>query len=397
MMNGKILFVDDEPDVLAGYSRTLRREFHLSTAPSGDQALAELRQNGPYEVVVSDLRMSGIDGLQLLSQVKDLAPQTVRVLLTGNADLQTAIKALNEDTVFRFLTKPCPTELLKKTLTACLLQHQLVSAEKDLLEKTLMGSIKVLTDVLNLASPAAFGRAMRVKRYVEHMVRDLNLENPWRYEAAAMLSQLGCITLAPEVLDAAYRGDPLPPEEQVHFNMHPAIARDVLENIPRLEGIAWIVGQQLETARPEKRENGNRERENRENREQDGIKTGAMILQAALAFDKLKEQGQSKQRALSDLEINYRFDPSVLQALETLPDSVLDMANRTIPIASLVPGMILDQELRSSTGLLLAGKGQEVTYPLVLRLKNFHRRHAIADAVTVLTTEKTQATRAASN
>lgn len=388
MMNAKILFVDDEPEVLAAYSRTLHREFHLSTASSGEQALAELRQNGPCEVIVSDLHMAGMDGLQLLSQVKDIAPQTVRVLLTGNADLQTAIKALNEDTVFRFLTKPCPTEILKKTLTACMLQYRLMSAEKDLLEKTLMGSIKVLTDVLNLANPAAFGRAMRIKRYVHHMARELNLETPWRYEAAAMLSQLGCITLDPELLEAAYRGDPLPPEEQVHFNMHPAIARDILENIPRLEGIAWIVGQQLETARTEKR--------GIEGGEHDGIKTGAMILQAALAFDKLKGQGQTNQRAIADLEINFRFDPAILRTLETLPDAVPDMENRTVPIASLVPGMILDQELRSTNGLLLAGKGQEVTFPLVLRLKNFHRRHAVPDAVAVLTTGKTQAMRASS-
>src|SRR5579864_8815 len=129
-MNGKILFVDDEPEVLKGYKRILRGDFQLSTALSGEDALAEIGKKGLYEVVVSDMKMPGMNGIQLLSQVRAVAPQTIRVVLTGHADIETAMTAVNEGAVFRFLTKPCPAGVLKKTLTACLMQYQLVTAGK---------------------------------------------------------------------------------------------------------------------------------------------------------------------------------------------------------------------------------------------------------------------------
>ena len=372
-MNGKILFVDDEPQVLEGYKRILCGDFQLSTAASGEDAIAELEKNS-FAVVVSDMRMPGMNGIELLSRVREMAPHTVRVVLSGHADLDTAINAVNEDAVFRFLTKPCPAAVLKKTLTACLLQSQLISAERELLENTLMGSIKVLTDVLSLANPAAFGRSLRIKRYVQHMVRELQLESPWRYEAAAMLSQLGCITLEPELLEAAYCGEILPPEEQAHFDMHPAVARELLGNIPRLEGIAWIVGEQLEAVCVN-------------NNISDSIKTGAVILQIAVAFDKLKEQGRSDLQAIAYLQASHKLDTRMFHALETLELTASEMEARTVAIGSLEAGMILHEDIRSTAGLLLAGKGQEVTYSLVVRLKNFHRRGAIQNEVAVLVTD----------
>ena len=370
-MNGKILFVDDELEVLEGYKRILRRDFQLTTVLNGEEAIAEIARNGNYEVVVSDMLMPGMDGIQLLSRVRGISPQTIRVILTGHADIENAMNAVNDGAVFRFLTKPCPAEVLKRTLTACLVQYHLVTAERDLLENTLMGAIKVLTDVLSLANPAAFGRSLRIKRYVQHMVRALQLEMPWRYEAAAMLSQLGCITLDPELLEAAYCAATIPPEEQVNFNMHPAIARDLLTNIPRMEGIAWIVGQQLGAGCVDKNVN-------------DSLKTGAVILQIAIVFDKLRRQGRSDLEAIAELKAGYNFDVRIVQALGTLPPEVPETKTRVVEISSLEPGMVLDEEIRSTIGLLLAGKGQEVTYPLVVRLKNFHRRRLINDNVVVL-------------
>lgn len=370
-MNGKILFVDDEPAVLEGYQRILGGDFQLSTALRGEDAIAQIRGDGPYETVVSDLRMPGMNGIELLSRVRQIAPQTIRVVLTGHADIETAINAVNEGAVFRFLTKPCPTDVLKKTLTACLLQYQLVTAEKELLENTLMGAIKVLTDVLSLANPAAFGRSLRINHYVQHMVRELQLEMPWRYEAAAMLSQLGCITLEPELLEAAYHAQTMSPEEQVHFNAHPAIARDLLGTIPRLEGIAWIIGQQLGAAYADKNVT-------------DSMKTGAVILQIAIAFDNLKGRGRSDPEAIAELQASQKFDAKIVQLLETLQPLTPTMEARLVEISSLEPGMIVDEEVRSTAGLLLGGKGQEVTYPLMVRLNNFHRRHLIKDRVAVL-------------
>jgi FixJ family two-component response regulator len=371
-MNENILFVDDETPVLDGYRRTLQGDFQLDTAVSAEAAIAKIHASGRYAVVVSDMRMPGMNGLQLLSRVREISPQTVRVVLTGHADLESAMTAVNEDAVFRFLTKPCEAGLLKKALTACLLQYRLVTSEKELLENTLMGSIKVLTDVLSLANPAAFGRSRRINRYVQHMVRELRLESPWKYEAAAILSQLGCITLEPEVLEAAYGGSQLTAEDRASFMQHPAIGRDLLANIPRLEGIAWIVGQQFGARCTEKDV-------------PESLKTGATILRLAIAFDELKTKGCTDSQAIAQLQGMQKCEVlRIVETLETLPPIASEMESRVIDVPELEPGMVLDEEVRSSGGLLLAGRGQQATHPMVVRLRNFHRRRAIKDKVAVL-------------
>ena len=119
-----------------------------------------VEQKGPYAVVVSDMRMPGMDGIQVLTSIKGRWPDTVRVMLTGNADMQTAINAINEGSIFRFLNKPCSKEAMGKTLTAALVQFRLVTAEKVLLEQTLTGAVQVLTEVLSLVNPAAFSCAV---------------------------------------------------------------------------------------------------------------------------------------------------------------------------------------------------------------------------------------------
>src|SRR5256885_73252 len=171
----KVLFVDDEPAILQGYLRLLRNEFKIDTTVTGKGALIAIETTGPYAAVVSDMRMPEMTGVEVLRKVKELSPDTVRIMLSGHADLDAAIAAVNEGSIFRFLTKPCPKETLGKTLSAALMQYRLVRAERDLLEHTLKGSIEVLSEVLSLVNPAAFGRAMRLKRYMSHIVACVGL------------------------------------------------------------------------------------------------------------------------------------------------------------------------------------------------------------------------------
>ncbi len=190
------------------------------------------------------MRMPGMDGIQLLSRIKAVSPDTIRVMLTGTTEIETAINAINEGSIFRFLSKPCSKDMMAKTLTGALLQYRLVTAEKQLLEQTLTGCIQVLTEVLSLVNPAAFGRAERARRYIHHVVRAMKLGNPWQYEVAAMMSQLGCVTLPAETIDAVYSGEKLSPAEQAEYDAHPTVAYDLLSKIPRLEPIAWMIQQQ---------------------------------------------------------------------------------------------------------------------------------------------------------
>src|SRR6201997_3840684 len=223
-MPEQILLVDDDRDILDGYRRTLRGEFLIDVAQSGQEALGLIDTKGPYAVVISDIRLPGMDGIELLRRVKSAAPETVRVMLTGNAETETAIEAINEGNIFRFLIKPCSKEMMAKTITAALMQYRLIVAEKQLLEQTLSGCLQVLSEVLSLVNPAAFSRADRARRYIHHVVTAMRLGNPWQYEAAAMLSQLGCVTLAPEIVEAVYRGETLSPDEQTQYEAHPSVA-----------------------------------------------------------------------------------------------------------------------------------------------------------------------------
>jgi response regulator RpfG family c-di-GMP phosphodiesterase len=374
-MAERILLVDDELAILEGYQRLLRREFQTDIAVGGPAALAAIQKEGPYAVVVSDMRMPEMDGAQLLAKVKAMSPDTIRVMLTGAADMQTAVSAVNEGSIFRFLTKPCTKETLAKTLTAGLVQHRLVIAEKELLEQTLSGSIHVLTEVLSLVNPAAFGRAMRLRRYIHHIVNRLALGSPWKFEVAAMMSQLGCVTIDPETIDAVYAGQKLSPEEQSRYEAHPLVARDLLSSIPRMEPIAWMIAHQNHPAPLEG---------DIANREQADMRRGAEILRAALAFDEFLRKAGSKTEALHRLSRQHRdLDPRVLQALVEFEPDAEEIEVCAYAIDELAPGMVLHEEVRTSSGSLIVSKGQETTVPLLLKLKNLHAKGAIGGSVNI--------------
>ena len=129
----RLLFVDDEPNALAGYERQLRNTFDVATARGGAKGFELVEGHGPFAVVVADMRMPGMDGVQFLTHVKRISPSSVRMILTGMADQQTAIQAVNEGNIFRFLTKPCPPEALTRALQAGVDQYRLVNAECELL------------------------------------------------------------------------------------------------------------------------------------------------------------------------------------------------------------------------------------------------------------------------
>jgi response regulator RpfG family c-di-GMP phosphodiesterase len=250
-MTDKVLFVDDEPAFLTAYKLTLPEAFAIETAVGGEEALTAIQERGPYAVVIADLRMPGMSGVQLFSRIRVTAPNTIRMIITGYADITAAMDAVNQGNIFRFLAKPCQPDVLANAITSGLLQYRLITAEKDLLENTLMGSIKVLTDVLAAVSPEAFGKSIRITRCVRYLAARFQVASSWCFEAAAMLSQLGCIMLDPELLQAAYVGTHLSAENRLRFEGHPAVARDLLANVRRLEGVAWIIAQQLTREPPQ--------------------------------------------------------------------------------------------------------------------------------------------------
>src|SRR5882757_7202774 len=224
----RILCVDDEPRIVEGLALHLRREYQVYTANSGAVALKTLQDLGGVAVVVSDMRMPGMDGATLLKRVMQLHPETTRILLTGEPGRDTAVTAINEGQIFRFLTKPCGPDQLKAAIEAGVIQHRLLNAEKVLLQETLVGCIKALIDVLAITNPVAFGRTKRVTRMVKELSQALGNKSFWQLEAAAMLSQLGYISLPVELVEKLYYGERLSAEEQVLAGGAPKVANKLL-------------------------------------------------------------------------------------------------------------------------------------------------------------------------
>jgi response regulator RpfG family c-di-GMP phosphodiesterase len=375
-MTDKVLFVDDEENILHSIKRDLRKRFTIYTAGSGAEALDILKKEGPFAVIVADMRMPLMDGIQLLGSVKDQYPETVRLMLTGNADQETAIEAVNKGQIFRFLNKPCPISTLAISIALAQRQYRLITAEKELLDKTLKGSITVLSEILSLASPIAFSSGLRMKPVVVAIAEKLQLPNIWQFEIAALMSQIGCITLPPETLNKVYAGQKLEAQEEAMYRDHPHVGSKLLEKIPRMETVAAIIAHQLLPYASFA--------EYKDLKEE--VCLGAQILKLCTDLDSLLHRGSPRSAALHNLQNRTaEYNPlllNILTEIKLIPGSEQLVSAY---IRDLSVGMIAEQDIMALNGVLIAPKGQEVTWSLIKGLKNFSQQVGIKEPILVKT------------
>lgn len=375
-MNAKILFVDDDPNILRSLKRRQHNQFQIETAGSGYDGLTLLESQGAFSVVVADMRMPVMDGIQFLEKVKERCPDTVRMMLTGNADLQTAIDAVNRGSIFRFLTKPCPAFTLAEAITDGIKQYRLVIAERELLEKTLKGTTEVLTEILSMVNPVAFSRASRAGKLIKSITHHLEMPNTWELELAAMLSQLGCITLPPDILEKVQYQKPLSRNEEQMFRDHPAIGHNLLAPIPRLELVARIIARQQGSTKEPNLPVTVTSDENR-------VELGSQLLKLVLDFDEYLTRGVAPDVAISAIrERTGMYNPYLVTALEKIyheGDPIDDTRIKVTTVEHLSIGMIAAQDIYTTNELLLVHQGQEVTYPILIRLRNFAKRVGIVE------------------
>jgi response regulator RpfG family c-di-GMP phosphodiesterase len=356
----KVLCVDDEPRVVEGLSMVLRKDYEVHTASTAEDALKKLRDLPDLAVVISDMRMPRMDGAAFLHQAVVHRPDAARILLTGQADRDEAIRAVNQGQIFRFLTKPCPGEQLKSAIEAGVVQFRLHVAERLVLRETLVGCIKALMEVLALANPVAFGRAGHIKRRAMELAERMGTPDFWQLEAAALLSQLGYAALPPALVDKVYHGSPLTTEEQAKVDAVPDMAEKLLEHIPRLEPVIQILAA-LKWNDSQVAALG------------DGtIGLGTRILCLILEHDALIARGMTHETAREHLSARVaRFGPRLLGEFDA---SVAIGASRElsaeIALAHVQPGMILLQELRTAAGALIVPNGFEVTKTFLERVAN---------------------------
>lgn len=130
----KILIVDDEEKLLKLFARQLQTLYSVKTATSGDQALEIINNSGPFAVVISDFRMPEMNGVEFLAQAKEIEPDTIRMMISGFADLEVVMEAINEGNIFRFLTKPCKPDIFSRAVQDGVRQYHLVQQERQLAE-----------------------------------------------------------------------------------------------------------------------------------------------------------------------------------------------------------------------------------------------------------------------
>jgi response regulator RpfG family c-di-GMP phosphodiesterase len=360
----KILLVDDEILILDSLRRELGFQYQIETALSGAEGLEKIWSSGPFAVIVSDFRMPVMDGIKFLTEVKEVAPDSVRMMLTGNTDLPTAIDAINQGQIFRFLTKPCTGDQLTQSLDAGIRQNQLIIAEKELLEKTLKESISLLTEVLAIVNPQAYGRSLRMQQLVAHITRVLKLKDGWQYEMAASLSQLGWLIFPQQMLERINNGQSLTASETIIFSKHPFTASKLLEKIPRLEKVSRMIsgqGRSIDDLCL-----------NPEFQDIYPVDLGSHILKVCVDYDQLMLQGLLHDQILASMQSKPNlYKAEILNALKSLlsAQALPELKNAEIVTQEeLEIGMLLVEPIEDTKGTLILQENTYITRTTLIEL-----------------------------
>lgn len=380
MRRRKILIVDDDPNILSSFQRQLHRLVDVVVAGNGNEGLAKLADEGPFDLVISDFRMPGMDGVAFLASALEKSPDTARILLTGYADVETATRAVNEGNIFRLLTKPCSGAVLAKAIMDALNFRDAVTAEKEILDRTLRESMRVVTELMTLHSPETYGRTARLMPWVRDMARAVG-GDPWEVETAASLSVLGYVILPENLMEKVLLGQALKPDEERAFAAHAAFAGRLLETIPRMAGVAAAVSMQ------EKRYDGSGYPAGA--LAGDDIPVGARILKVVNDFDTLLESGMPKAEALLVMRgRNGWYDPQLLDALTRRLGDEARFVLRKVNLPGLQPGMILARDITFRNGekkVKVLGRGYEITDATVEYLMRFTANNDLEQPFHVLT------------
>lgn len=369
----KVLCVDDEPLVLEGLMLHLGRRYEVLTATGGEAALALLDEHRDCAVILSDMRMPGMDGATLLAEARGRVPDATRMLLTGHTDIAGTAAAVNKGLLFRFLTKPCPAPELLDAFAAAVEQHRLITAERVLLRETLFGSILALSELMAVLAPDSVGRATRVQRLVTEVARALGWEERWQVELAAILSQSARATVPVALLAKRDRGERLDEDEVRMVDEAPLVAARLVGHVPRIDEVRQIL---LGLRSPK-----------------GGlismplvVRHGIDLLRAVEDYVDACALGDTQDVALATLASHHgRYSDDVLEALAKVEaDHSVDTEVVEVSVDALRPGMVVLDDVRLSSGVLLLPKGSAVTRGFVEHARYF-RPGSVTPSVRVTT------------
>ncbi|MDD4155280.1 MAG: response regulator [Candidatus Cloacimonetes bacterium] len=382
----KILFVDDEENVLQAFKRNFYKIFNLSTALSGNEAIALINEN-EFAVVITDMRMPEMNGIELLDKIKDISPDTVRMMLTGYADIETTLNAVNQGNIFRFMTKPWPSDQLQRMIIAGIRQYRMIKTEKEILEKTLSGIIQLLNQILALTNPIAMDKTHRMYNYAKHIINKLNIEDSWQFEIASLLSQLGCINLSDDLILKQYKPKfkdfkafdqfqyDMNSEEKELFLTHPEIGEHLLKSIPRMNIISKIIGNQFKTYN---------ELKNDKLLSFNTIMIGAQILRICNDLDNAVLSGYTINEILTFmLDRPDTYNNYIVKQLFDFKDIERKYIIQEMKVSELSPSMITQDNVLSKNGIILVTKEIQLTPTSIEILRTYSKGAGVKEPIKV--------------
>ncbi|HLI60480.1 MAG TPA: response regulator [Solirubrobacteraceae bacterium] len=356
----RILCVDDDPAVLEGLADVLGRSFSVVSSSDPLEALGILkRQPDGFSVILSDMRMPGLRGTELLRMARLTAPDTVRILLTGDADVPAAVRAVNDAHLFRFLIKPCDSEELMRACVAAMGQHRLQTGERALLQESLRGCVAAFAEILALVHPDLSAEMARAGELSGQLGRAVGLRDWWEVEAAATLRYLGTVALAPELAEKMQDRRPLTDAEADVAARVPRVTRRLLGKIPRLEGVVQLLDA-VDTLHEAEDECGTSA----------PVAPGVELLDLVLEYLELEFRVGSAEVALAILRGRRVHDGRWLEQLGQLVGVTTQSVVREVGVRELRAGMVLADDARMTGGGCLLARGQQVTAPLIERLES---------------------------
>ena len=379
-MKPRVLLVDDDVLLLRSLGRILRDEFEVVTAESGEAALQVLFDAAPFAVVIADMMMPGMDGIHFLDQWKFLSPNTTRVMLTGQAELGTAIDAVNQGQVFRFLTKPIKGDDLRLVLVDAVNQYELVMAERTLLEQTLTGSVQTLVELLSLFDPKGFGRTKEIRDLAVAIAEKFSLDVGWDIGLAALLARIGWLAIPLEVQAKISRGERLSPQENEMFLRAPEVGSNIIANIPRLHSVAQIIKYSTKNYDGSGYPNERIQRED--------LPLGSRILKVVSEYVNRLQIRKSKMVVFNEIETGAgtKYDPDVLKALGEIIHVPVTEAERHVLLAldELQPGMVLaDDVYVTNNEVAVLPMGTHLNLLHIEKLRNYSLGTTLAGPIMI--------------
>jgi putative nucleotidyltransferase with HDIG domain len=240
-----VLMVDDDPKVLEAHRRTLRPRFDLHTAVGGNAALEAMEARGPFTVVVSDFKMPDLDGISLLARIADLYPETVRMILTGYADMDTAIRAVNTGAIFRFMTKPAAPEDLILAVSAGIEHAQMVRDAKEVeivrrLKNGFEQTLRAFTRLVEFRDPYTSGHMDRTADIAVMIAERMGLakDDIAGLRLAAMVHDIGKVAVPSHLLN---KQETLTDAEFTIIKAHAEVGAEIFKGL----GVEWPIARMI--------------------------------------------------------------------------------------------------------------------------------------------------------